>query len=126
MSEEIKKSVLNLFNKAKDAVTEIAEKAKDELESSGALDQIEKKATEMKSYMDENGYSEKAEQGLSKLRETTDIASDHLDKLSGKKILELVESRLDTQTQYNDILASKLEEALSRISVLEEKIKDKK
>ena len=32
----------------------------------------------------------------------------------------VVEQRLEVQTEYNDLLASKLEEALERISKLEE------
>ncbi len=44
------------------------------------------------------------------------------DVVSGKKLLQLIEERLERQMQYNDILATKLEEALRRIADLEEKV----
>ena len=44
------------------------------------------------------------------------------DVVSGKKILDLVEQRLELQAQYNDVLATKLQEALQRIDVLEKEI----
>ena len=48
---------------------------------------------------------------------------DGMDVVSGKKVLELVEQRLELQSQYNDVLATKLEEALQRIDVLEKEIR---
>ena len=45
--------------------------------------------------------------------------SEVLDTVSGQKILEHMEERNVLQDKYNDILATKLEEALHRIEVLE-------
>ena len=45
-----------------------------------------------------------------------------MDVISGKKLLELVEQRLELQAQYNDVLATKLDEALQRIAALERKV----
>ncbi len=42
-----------------------------------------------------------------------------LDTFTGQKVLELVEERLTLQSRYNDILATKLDEALKRIEKLE-------
>jgi hypothetical protein len=49
----------------------------------------------------------------------TEKTSDVLDTVSGQKILELLEDRNVLQDKYNDILATKLEEALRRIEALE-------
>jgi len=49
----------------------------------------------------------------------TEKTSDVLDTVSGQKILELMEERNVLQDKYNDILATKLEEALRRIEALE-------
>jgi hypothetical protein len=119
MSESLKKSALNLLNRTKESVSEIKDKTLQELEISGTLDELKKKREEVKEYMDQNGITEKAEFGISKAKEYSDIAGEHLDQASGKKILELVEQRLNLQTDYNDLLATKLDEALSRIKELE-------
>ena len=42
-----------------------------------------------------------------------------LDEVTGKRLVELLEKRLQKQDAYNDILATRLAEALQRISVLE-------
>lgn len=126
MSEELKKSAISFLKKAKETVTEVAEKTVDELEKAGTLDEIRKTQTNVKKYMDDKGITEKAEQSLSKAKEISDVASEHLDQVSGKKILETVEHRLEMQTEYNDLLATKLEEALSRIEALEKQVGIKK
>jgi hypothetical protein len=126
MSAEFKKNALDLLIKAKQTASEIKGKALDEYDKSGAKVEVEKRLRDAKSFLDENGITEKAEVGIKKVQELSEIASDNLDKVSGKKILELVEARLSIQTQYNDILASKLEEALDRIRALEEKLSGEK
>lgn len=55
-------------------------------------------------------------------KSTAGAVGEGFDVVSGKKLLQLVEERLELQTQYNDILATKLEEALRRIAALEEKV----
>jgi len=54
-------------------------------------------------------------------KRTAGAVGDGMDVISGKRLLELVEQRLELQAQYNDILATKLEEALQRIAALERK-----
>ena len=65
-------------------------------------------------------------QMLGKASETAKSAADSvgegMDVVSGKKILDLVEQRLELQARYNDVLATKLQEALQRIDVLEKEI----
>ena len=45
-----------------------------------------------------------------------------LDQVTGKQLVELLESRLRLQDEYNDVLATRLAEALDRIAALEEKL----
>jgi len=51
-----------------------------------------------------------------------DQATDKMDTISGVKILEEVRKRLSVQDEYNDILATRLAEALERIATLEKEI----
>lgn len=51
---------------------------------------------------------------------------EQLDSVTGAKILALVEERLQIQSRYNDLLATKLEEALHRIAALELLIQEAK
>ncbi|MBC8391963.1 MAG: hypothetical protein H8E17_05285 [Deltaproteobacteria bacterium] len=52
-----------------------------------------------------------------------DKTIDKFDTITGAKILEEVRKRLSLQDRYNDILASRLAEALERISSLEKEFK---
>jgi len=125
MSENLKKAQ-SIFNSAKQAANQLKDKAIEGYDKSGAKTVVEKSTKETMDFMDRNGITDKAEAGIKKLQEVTDIASENFDKVSGKRILEIVENRLILQTQYNDLLASKLEEALNRIEVLEKSIRDNK
>lgn len=69
-----------------------------------------------KQYLEDKGVTQKVD-------EASKYAGDHFDTVSGIKQFKLVEERLELQNQYNDILAQKLEEALSRISELETHLK---
>ena len=48
-----------------------------------------------------------------------------LDTISGKAMYELVRYRLDLQDRYNDLLATKLQEALDRIDQLERRLAER-
>ena len=48
-----------------------------------------------------------------------------LDELSGQAMYQLVQERLAEQDRFNDLLATKLHEALERISKLEKRLADK-
>ena len=45
-----------------------------------------------------------------------------LDEVTGKRLLELLEERLSIQDTYNDVLATRLAEALERIAKLEAEV----
>jgi Asp-tRNA(Asn)/Glu-tRNA(Gln) amidotransferase A subunit family amidase len=51
-----------------------------------------------------------------------EVTQDHLDGVTGAKILRLVEERLEIQARYNDILATKLNEALRRLEAIEQRL----
>lgn len=50
---------------------------------------------------------------------TSEEVGRQLDTITGAAILKLVEERLELQARYNDILATKLDEALKRVEILE-------
>jgi len=122
MSEDFKNKAKNLFSKTIKVADDLKDKAIDSFDKSEVKNEIGKKVQDAKEFMDKKGITDKAELGIKKAQELAEIAHDNLDKVSGKKILELVEGRLLLQTQYNDILATKLEEALTRIAELEKRI----
>jgi hypothetical protein len=51
-----------------------------------------------------------------------DVMGDTLDKVSGHALLSRVEDCLATQATYNNLLATKLDEALQRIAALEARL----
>ncbi|MBI2486455.1 MAG: hypothetical protein HYW01_05770 [Deltaproteobacteria bacterium] len=55
----------------------------------------------------------------------TNKSSEKLDEISGHAMYKLVEERLAEQDRFNDLLATKLHEALERISELERKLLQK-
>jgi hypothetical protein len=58
------------------------------------------------------------------IKETSVAVGGKLDEVTGKRLLELVEHRLQMQDLYNDVLATRLAEALDRISRLEAQLAD--
>src|SRR5262249_19247713 len=53
------------------------------------------------------------------IKDTAEAVVAKLDQVTGKRLLELLEAKLRTQDEYNDILATRLAEALDRIAKLE-------
>jgi len=53
------------------------------------------------------------------IKESTGAVVGKLDQVTGKKLVEMLETRLKVQDEYNDILATRLAEALERIAKLE-------
>lgn len=65
------------------------------------------------------------ERGVKKVaHETTQAVIGKLDEVTGKRLLELLEEKLRLQDAYNDVLATRLAEALARISKLEARLHD--
>jgi hypothetical protein len=56
------------------------------------------------------------------IKATATAVSEKLDEVSGKRLVELLEKKLQIQDSYNDILATRLAEALARISILEARV----
>lgn len=56
------------------------------------------------------------------IKDTTGAVVEKLDQVTGKRLVELLEAKLRAQDEYNDILATRLAEALDRISKLEARI----
>ena len=115
MADDFIKSATGWLKKATDTTADVAKTVEKKYEKSGAKDLVDEKTKKAKEFLDETGVSDKA-------AELSSAASEHLDAVSGKKILDLVEERLKLQSSYNDILAYKLEEALNRIETLENQI----
>ena len=118
MSDDFKKNALNWLSKAGAKAEKTLNDAKSEYDDSDLKTSIDSASKKAKVFLDESGVSDRAQ-------EFSDIAGDSFDKVSGKSILDLVEKRLDLQSEYNDVLASKLDEALTRIEKLEAQIKAK-
>jgi len=53
------------------------------------------------------------------ISETKGAVVGKLDQVTGKRLIELLEEKLRVQDEYNDILATRLAEALERIAKLE-------
>lgn len=56
------------------------------------------------------------------VKETAGAVVGKLDEVTGKRLLELLEEKLAIQDTYNDILATRLAEALERIAKLEAEV----
>jgi hypothetical protein len=68
------------------------------------------------SYLD----GELEERGAKKaIQDTTGAVLGKVDQVTGKRLLELLEEKLRVQDTYNDVLATRLAEALQRIAKLE-------
>ena len=52
----------------------------------------------------------------------TEAVGDKLGQITGKRLVEMLEAKLRLQDQYNDVLATRLAEALERIARLEARI----
>jgi hypothetical protein len=57
-----------------------------------------------------------------KLDIVTGATSNQLDVISGQKMYDLVQERVELQNEINDVLAFKLQEALNRIESLEKQL----
>lgn len=76
---------------------------------------IEEKVAMADKFLEESGTKHKIGVVTSKVSEQFDV-------ISGQAILKEVQERLAKQDEYNNILATKLFEALDRIKFLEQKI----
>lgn len=58
------------------------------------------------------------------IRATAGAVAGKLDEVSGKRLVELLEQKLRIQDSYNDILATRLAEALQRVSIVEARLNE--
>jgi len=58
------------------------------------------------------------------IKDTAEAVVGKLDQVTGKRLVELLEAKLRAQDEYNDILATRLAEALDRIGKLEARFDD--
>jgi hypothetical protein len=58
------------------------------------------------------------------IKDTTGAVVGKLDQVTGKRLVELLEAKLRVQDEYNDILATRLAEAIDRIAKLETRFND--
>ncbi len=54
--------------------------------------------------------------------DAAEAVGDKLDQVTGKQLVEMLEAKLRRQDEYNDILATRLAEALQRIAAIEERL----
>ena len=58
------------------------------------------------------------------IKATAGAVAGKLDEVSGKRLVELLEQKLRIQDSYNDVLATRLAEALERLSILEDRVNE--
>ena len=93
-----------------DAAKEIADKTTAVLSATGLSSAVE--------YLDDT----LEERGIKDaFADAAEAVGDKLDQVTGKQLVELLEAKLRRQDEYNDILATRLSEALHRIAALEKK-----
>ena|SRR2546427_775178 len=115
VKDAAKGAASGLVEDAADVAGYTRQLAKDTYDRTGLRSKVHAMSDAAKDLLEEAGVIDTAAR-FSK------VAGDQLDTLSGAKLLALVEERLSIQSKYNDILATKLQEALDRIKILEEMI----
>ena len=104
----------------KDAVTSLKDEAKSRVNS--GVNSDGKVVTQGKDLANKGrrGYENSGANG--KIDSAQSTISGKLDEISGSAMYQLVQERLSEQEQFNDLLATKLQEALDRISELENRL----
>ena len=115
MAEEKPDSSLGWFKHLAEGIKDTASTLKTEYEASTFAKKVVETSQQVKQKLDDTGVTDKAVRAY-------EATQDHLDAVSGAKILRLVEERLEIQARYNDILATKLAEALQRLDALERQL----
>ncbi|MCY4151380.1 MAG: hypothetical protein OXE94_03985 [Aestuariivita sp.] len=108
---KISEKALNASKQIASAVDEVRDKAKEFDEKNKITEKTLETKEQITSAVAEN-TPEQVKLALEKISETSEV-------ISGSKIMSDMTEALEIQRTFNDILASKLEEALNRISALE-------
>ena len=105
-------AVAKIADQASEAGASAGQVAKGAYERSGLKSKVGAVSQGTKALLENSGVAETA-------AHFSRVAGEQFDTLSGAKLLQLLEERLAIQSKYNDILATKLQEALGRIQRLE-------
>lgn len=97
----------------KSAVTNTAEAGKQVYSKTG----VESVVTYLDSELDRRGVKQS-------LSDTSTAIGNKLDEVTGKRLVDLLEERLQLQDSYNDILATRLAEALDRLDHVESRLRE--
>ena len=117
MSDKKKSKAKNIIKNVGGIISGTAESIKHRIEDSDIAKKADSGKEAVKNVLDDTGIS-------STYDKVKDGTSHQFDTISGKKILDIVEEQVALQSQYNDILATKLDEALKRIAKLEKTMED--
>lgn len=110
----MRKKIEEFANQAVTSAREAVSQAQKTYNESGLKDILEQTGSDVKSFLDEKGITEKFQQVTSTVNET-------FDSISGEVIMRSIAKHIQIQEELNEILADKLAEALERIEVLEGK-----
>ena len=112
-------TIAQALSKATTHVSTQAEHAVEASKDAYAGSTLEEKVNDFGELLEATGIPQR-------LGDTKDTIGEKIDEVTGKRLLDLVEARLNKQDMYNDVLAARLAEALGRISQLEQGIQDLK
>jgi hypothetical protein len=101
----------SIFEDAKQEASGMADRVMDSTSRMAREYKVSERIENIRLSMDENTPD--------LVKDVSKRMGDSVDVLTGVKLLEVVQEMLQAQEEYNDILATKLDEALTRIAVLE-------
>jgi hypothetical protein len=115
----VKKTVISPMGKVGKTTAKVADKVSDKYKKSPLKSKVDKTISTIDKTLDKTGVKTKA-------KRVKYATKKHLDTFTGTRQFRLMQERMALQQRYNDILATKLEEALQRIERLENIIEQKK
>ncbi|MGE4519929.1 MAG: hypothetical protein AB7E04_10535 [Desulfobacteraceae bacterium] len=110
-----KKTTEDVTSKATESASKLANATSQKYDQSIAKEKINCLVSATNKKYEEIGVKEK-------VNTITDKVTEHFDVISGQAMFQAIQDYLVKQEQYNNVLASKLVEALDRIRQLEEKV----
>ena len=110
----INKAIIKPAGKAGETAAEISKRISHRYERSGLKPKVDKTFKSIDGTLEKTGVKAKA-------KKAKHVTTKHFDTFTGTRQYKLMQERMALQQRYNDILATKLEEALQRIERLESK-----
>ena len=133
--DKFSKMIKSIGNKIKKETQKGIDKAVEAMETTGANKAVKDIGDNTNKLIDKSRVKEKSKHIYKKTDEFLDkkgikaaakkageVSKENMDTFTGQKHLKLLEEKMILQQRYNDILATKLEEALQRIEALEKKV----